>query len=76
MRKWSGRKSRVKAPEYAVRCAASIKATIELDPSSYFPIALEGEVVESGCDGEFIPVVHYESVSRQPMTSQFRKGAT
>ena len=69
-------KSQVKAADYAVRCAASIKATIELDPASFFPRSIEGEVVESGCDSTFVPVVYYESVSRQPLTSQFRKGAT
>jgi hypothetical protein len=69
-------KSQLKAADYAVRCAASIKAAIELDPASYFPMSIEGEVVESGCDSTFVPVVHYEAVSRQPLTSQFRKGAT
>jgi len=67
-------KSRTKAPEYAVRCAASIKATIQLDPATFFPLRIEGEVTESGCDGEFQPVVHYETMTRQPMVSQFRKG--
>ena len=69
-------KSRSKSKEYGVRCAASIKATIELDPATFFPIRIEGDVTESGCDGEFQPVVHYETVTRQPMVSQFRKGAS
>ena len=69
-------KSRTKSPEYSVRCAASIKATIELDPTTFFPIRIAGDVTESGCDGEFQPVVHYETVTRQPMVSQFRKGAS
>ena len=69
-------KSQLKSPEFAVRCAASIKATIELDPVSFFPVSIEGEVAASGCDSQFIPVVHDGSVTRQPMTSQFRKGAT
>lgn len=69
-------KSQLKAPNYSVRCAASIKATIELDAASFFPIRIEGEVADSGCNSTFVPVVHYESVSRQPLTSQFRKGAT
>ena len=69
-------KSRTKSPDYAVRCAASIKATIQLDPATFFPIRIEGEVAESGCDGEFKPVVHYETVTREPMVSQFRKGAS
>jgi hypothetical protein len=69
-------KSLLKAPTYAVRCAASIKATIQLDPATFFPVRIEGEVAESGCNGEFQPVVHYETVTRQPMVSQFRKGAS
>jgi hypothetical protein len=68
--------SRTKSRDYNVRCAASIKATIQLDAATFFPIRIEGEVAESGCDGEFQPVVYYETVTRQPMVSQFRKGAT
>lgn len=68
-------KAKLKVAQYAVRCAASIKATIELDPASFFPVSIEGEVAESGCDSTFIPVVHYETASRQPMVGQFRKGA-
>ena len=66
----------LKAPDYAIRCAASIKAIIELDAATFFPGRIEGEVTESGCNGEFQPVVHYETVTRQPMVSQFRKGAS
>jgi hypothetical protein len=69
-------RSRTKSPNYGVRCAASIKATIQLDPATCFPLRIEGEVAESGCDGQFQPVVHYETVTRLPMVSQFRKGAT
>ena len=67
--------SRTKSRDYNVRCAASIKATIELDARTFFPVRIEGDVAESGCDGEFRPVVHYETMTRQPMVSQFRKGA-
>jgi len=67
--------SRTRSRDYNVRCAASIKATIELDATTFFPVRIEGDVTESGCDGEFQPVVHYETVTRQPMVSQFRKGA-
>ena len=66
--------SRTKSRDYNVRCAASIKATIQLDATTFFPVRIEGDVAESGCDGEFQPVVHYETVTRQPMVSQFRKG--
>jgi hypothetical protein len=69
-------KSLVREKTYGIRCAASIKATITLDPVSFFPVRIEGEVVESGCNGEFQPVIHYETWTRRPMLSQFRKGAT
>jgi hypothetical protein len=69
-------KSKVKSQDFAVRCAASLKATIELDPVSFFPLSIEGEVAESGCNSQFVPVVHDGTVTRQPMESQFRKGAT
>jgi hypothetical protein len=69
-------RSRTKSSDYSIRCAASIKAIIQLDPATFFPIRIDGEVAESGCDGEFQPVVHYETVTRQPMVSQFRKGAS
>jgi hypothetical protein len=69
-------RSRAKSRDYAVRCAASIKATILLDPGTFFPTRIEGEVTESGCNGQFYPVVQYETVTREPMVSQFRKGAT
>jgi hypothetical protein len=68
-------KTKVTAAEYAVRCAASIRATIELDGASFFPVSIEGEVAEGGCDSTFVPVIHYEAASRQPMVGQFRKGA-
>jgi hypothetical protein len=65
-----------KSPAYDVRCAASIQATIQLDPTTFFPARIEGTVAESGCNGEFQPVIHYETMTRQPMVSQFRKGAS
>ncbi len=69
-------KAKVKATDFAVRCAASIRATIELDPASFFPLSIEGDVAESGCNSQFVPVVHDGTVTREPMVSQFRKGAT
>ena len=69
-------KSLPKTASYSEHCAASIKATILLDAATYFPTRIEGAVTESGCDGEFRPVVHYETMTRQPMISQFRKGVT
>uniref|UniRef100_Q027V6 Uncharacterized protein n=1 Tax=Solibacter usitatus (strain Ellin6076) TaxID=234267 RepID=Q027V6_SOLUE len=68
-------KSKIKSPNFAVRCAASLKATVELDPASLFPLSIEGDVAESGCDSQFVPVVHEGAATREPMVSQFRKGA-
>jgi hypothetical protein len=69
-------KAKVKSTDFAVRCTASIRATIELDPASFFPLSIEGDVAESGCNSQFVPVVHDGTVTREPMVSQFRKGAT
>ena len=69
-------KSLPKTASYSEHCAAAIKATITLDPATFHPIRIEGAVTESGCDAAFRPVVHYETVSREPMISQFRKGVT
>ncbi len=68
--------AKMKSPVFGERCAASIKAIVELDAESWFPMRIEGEVTGSGCNGSFQPVVHYESYDRRPMVSQFRKGAT
>ena len=65
-----------KSANFEERCAASLKATVELDAASYFPMRIEGQVAGSGCDGSFQPVIHYTSYDRRPMISQFRKGAT
>src|SRR5436190_1866270 len=64
-----------RAPDFAARCAAAIQATIKLDPVTFFPLTIEGEVTGSGCDTVFKPVVHYETRDRGPMSSNFRKGS-
>jgi len=68
-------KSKLKDAELAMRCAASIQATVRLDPITFFPTLLEGEVVESGCNMESNPVSHYEAVQAGPATTTFRKSA-
>ncbi len=68
-------RTRLKSKDPAVRCAASIRATLKLDPATFFPAQLEGEVVESGCDLQFAPVTQYGSRNRAPVKSSFRKGA-
>jgi len=69
-------RSRVKDPNFDIRCGASIRATVRLDPASMFPLRIEGEVSESGCDSTFTAVNQYETMTRGPMSSNFRKGAT
>src|SRR5215475_3788495 len=52
-------KSKLKDPDYDIRCGASIRATVGLDAATFFPLRIEGEVTESGCDSTFKPVNHY-----------------
>lgn len=69
-------KSKLKDPNSDTRCGASIRATVTLDAVTSFPLRIEGEVAESGCDGSWMPVNHYETMTRAPMSSNFRKGST
>jgi hypothetical protein len=69
-------KSRQKDPDYGVSCAASIEATIQLDPATSFPLRIEGRVVDSGCDAKFVPVMYDAPITREPMATNFRKGST
>jgi len=41
-------KARLKSVNPAIRCAASIRATVILDPKTYFPRHIDGEVAETG----------------------------
>jgi hypothetical protein len=69
-------KSRQKDADYGLRCAASIEATIQLDPATSFPLRIEGRVADSGCNASFTPVMHDTPIMRAPMITNFRKGAT
>ena len=69
-------RTRLKDDNFDVRCGASIRATVRLDPATMFPLRIEGEVAESGCDSTFTAVNQYETMTRGPMSSNFRKGAT
>lgn len=68
-------KSKLRDSELAVRCTSSIRATVRLDPATFFPTMLEGEVVESGCNAEGKAISHYEAVQAGPATTTFRKSA-
>jgi hypothetical protein len=67
-------KARQKDPDYGVRCAAAISATIQLDPATFFPLRIEGRVVDSACERTFVPVMYDTPITRGPMSSNFRKG--
>jgi hypothetical protein len=70
-------KARLKSADPAIRCAASIRATVLMDAQTFFPRHIDGEVVETGCDQRFEGVVQYDSMHRTgPLQSNFRKGAT
>ena len=69
-------KSRQRDPDYGVRCAASIEATIQIDPATFFPLRIEGKVVDAACNSNFMPVMHDTPITRAPMSGNFRKGAS
>jgi hypothetical protein len=69
-------KPRLKSQDYSTKCAASIRASVKLDPATFFPMSLEGEVVEHGCDTQFQPILQYGARSNGPVKSNFRKGST
>lgn len=52
-------KSRLQHTDLDVRCAASIRATIRLDSKTYFPMHVEGEVVDNGCEASSKAELHY-----------------
>jgi hypothetical protein len=71
-------KSRLYAEQHDVRCTASIRATVRLDAATFFPILIEGEVAESGCEVEAQPELHYgeEPLKQQRLQRMLRKGTT
>jgi hypothetical protein len=70
-------KPRLQDPRHDVRCTASIQATLGLDPATFFPKHLEGEVVDSGCEEETMQELHYgESQPPRPLHRLLRKGTT
>ena len=52
-------KSGQRSSDPAIRCAASIEATVRLDLGSFFPRSIEGKVVGDGCEQRGAPVVQY-----------------
>ena len=69
-------KVRQRSSDPAIRCAASIEATVRLDLGSFFPRSIEGKVVGDGCELRGAPVVQYGGAANAQMRSTFRKGAS
>jgi hypothetical protein len=69
-------KTRQRSDDPAIRCAASIEATVRLDYGSFFPHSIEGKVVGDGCEQRGTPVVQYGGTAATAMRSTFRKGAS
>jgi hypothetical protein len=69
-------KVRQRSSDPAIRCAASIEATIRLDLGSFFPRSIEGKVVGDGCEQRGAPVMQYGGAANAQMRSTFRKGAS
>ena len=70
-------KSRRYDPSAAVRCTASIRATIRLDPATYYPLHLEGEIVDSGCEATGTQELHHGGEPfHGPLRQMLRKGTT
>jgi hypothetical protein len=70
-------KARLHDSEPEVRCTASVEATVKLDRATFFPIHLEGRLVDTGCEGESSSELHYgeEQLSRPSKRALF-KGTT
>ena len=68
-------KSRLRDSDFSIRCAASIRATVRLDPVTFFPVWFEGDVMESGCNLQSDPITHYAAVRAGPATNLFQKSA-
>jgi hypothetical protein len=68
-------KERMRSDDPGVRCAASIRATVELDPETSFPREIRGEVTESGCDRSAALPLYYGQAEAVNTRTSFRKGA-
>lgn len=70
-------KARIHAAESEVRCTASVEGIVRLDRATFFPVYLEGKIVDSGCESETVVEVHYEGppVTRPARRALF-KGTT
>jgi len=70
-------KSRVHDAQPEVRCTASVEGTIRLDPATFFPMRVEGKLVDSGCEGNTWAELHYgEESLKGPIARALFKGTT
>ncbi len=58
------------------RCSASFEGTLQLDPASFFPKALDLVLTGSACEQEVAPVNHYDDTPILNARSSLRKGST
>jgi len=68
-------KEREKSPDPNVSCAASIRATVALDPATSFPRQIDGELVGSGCAPTASVPLHYGREDVVNTRLSFQKGA-
>ena len=54
-------KGQLSSTDIEERCAASIRATVLLDPPTFFPVRVEGDVVGEGCNVARTANVYYDS---------------
>ncbi len=52
-------RARVHDQRPEVRCTASIEGTVHLDPATYFPVRIEGKIVDTGCQSDTWSELHY-----------------
>lgn len=69
-------KARQRSDDSEIRCAASIEATVRLDPTSSFPRSIEGKVTGDGCEQRGAAPMQYGQASSKMMRTAFRKGAS
>ena len=70
-------RGRVHDPRPDVRCTASVEAIVKIDRATWFPVHLEGTVMDSGCESETTAEIHYgeQQLSERSKRALF-KGTT
>lgn len=68
-------KERMRSDDFRIRCAASIRATVELDSGTSFPRDIQGEVTGHGCDRSATMPLYYGEAEAVSTRNSFQKGA-